>query len=452
MIRNTRPGPDSELHEGLLDVQQRLAAGTLPQWVLTDPAIFQLEVERIFARTWYLLGHESELPHPGDYVTRWYVNDPVLLTRAKDGTLRAYLNSCMHRGTMLCTADSGNRNSFTCPYHGWTYSLDGELVGIVAGEKVYGTEMDREQWSLRSLPRLETHHGLIFASLDPDIRPLSEYLGGLSWYLDILVGRTDERMEVRGAPLRWVVDANWKIGSENFGGDAYHVAMTHRSTVELGLSPKDPLFTSYGHQIVLDEGHTASVVTRSPKITGSIPPYQGQPEELWPNFERNLTQDQLDVWRNAAVIHGNCFPNLSFLSPMHGAGGHARLTNFLTLRQWRPLGPDKVEIWSWFLTDREAPEEFKQESYKRYVSTFGPAGTLEQDDVEIWTRITEASKGLMARDKDLSYGNVMNYMMGLDHIDPDPEWPGPGTAYPTTFLEASQRKFYETWNSLLMED
>jgi phenylpropionate dioxygenase-like ring-hydroxylating dioxygenase large terminal subunit len=442
---------DPDLHKQLLDVQQRMAVGTLPQWVLTDPAVFQLEVERVFARTWYFLGHESELPAPGDYITRWYVNDPILVTRGKDGSLRAFLNSCMHRGTMLCTADSGNRKSFTCPYHGWTYALDGDLIGIVADDKVYGAEMDKSQWSLRAVPRLETYHGLIFASLDPEVKPLTEYLGGLTWYLDILVGRTDEKMEVYGAPLRWVVDANWKIGSENFGGDAYHTAMTHRSTVELGLTPKDPMYASYGHQVVLDEGHGLNVITASPKVT-NIPPFQGQPEEMWPSFERNLTPEQLEVFRQTAIIDGTCFPNLSFLSPMHGAGGHAHLTNFLTLRQWRPLGPDKVEIWSWFLTDKQAPKDFKEESYKRYVNTFGPAGTLEQDDTEIWTRITDTSKGLMAREKDMSYDNVMNYVMGLGRVQPDPDWPGPGAAYPTTYLEAVQRKFYETWNAYLVAE
>lgn len=450
-MSRVRSAVDPELHKSLLDVQERLEAGTLPQWVLTDPDVYRLEVERVFANTWYFLGHESELPNPGDYVTRWYVADPILLCRDRNGEVQAFLNSCMHRGTMLCTADGGNRKSFTCPYHGWTYSLDGDLIGIVAGDQVYGDELDKSAWSLRKVPRLESYHGLIFASLNPDVEPLEEYLNGLGWYLDILVGRTDDKMEVVGAPLKWVVDANWKIGSENFGGDAYHTAMTHRSTVELGLSPKDPLFASYGHQVVLDGGHGLNIITASPKVTNQ-PPYQGQPEVMWPNFERNLTPEQLEVFRTTAVIDGTCFPNLSFLSPMHGAGGGGHLTNFLTLRQWRPLGPDKVEIWSWFLADKQAPEDFKQESYKRYVNSFGPAGTLEQDDTEIWTRITDTSKGLLARDKEMNYDNVMNYVMGMGRVEPDTEWPGPGTAYPTTFLEAVQRQFYESWHSYLVAD
>ncbi|QNG55692.1 Rieske 2Fe-2S domain-containing protein [Pseudonocardia petroleophila] len=432
-------------------MQQKLSVGTVPQWILTDPDVYRAEVERVFARTWYYLGHESEIPEPGDYVTRWYVHDPVLLVRDRGGEIRAYLNSCMHRGTVLCTADSGNKGSFTCPYHGWTYNLRGELTGIVAGDRVYGEEMNRDEWKLRTIPRVETYHGLVFASLDRDVVPLREYLGDLAWYLDILVGRSDNKMEVRGAPFRWVVKANWKIGAENFGGDAYHTAMTHRSTVELGLSPKDPMFASYGHQVVMNDGHGLNVITPSP-VAPPIPPFQGQPEQLWPEFERNLTPEQLEVFRGTAVIDGTCFPNLSFLSPMHGTGGHAHLTNFLTLRQWRPVGPDTVEIWSWFLTDRDAPEEFKEESYKRYVNTFGPAGTLEQDDTEIWTRITDASNGLMARDKNMNYNNVMNYVMGLGRVEVDPAWPGPGTAYPTCYLEAVQRGFYEQWNKLMVKD
>ena len=81
------------------------------------------------------------------------VNDPVIVVKDRDGEIKAYLNSCAHRGVHLCTADRGNKKTFTCPYHGWSYNLDGDLIGIVAGNKVYGEEMDKRDWGLREIPQ-----------------------------------------------------------------------------------------------------------------------------------------------------------------------------------------------------------------------------------------------------------------------------------------------------------
>jgi phenylpropionate dioxygenase-like ring-hydroxylating dioxygenase large terminal subunit len=423
--------------------------GLLPQWVISDPEIYQLEMKHIFARTWQFLAHESELPDAGSYVTRWMANDPVLLVRTNSGEIKAFLNSCTHRGVHLCTADFGKKKTFTCPYHGWSFNLEGELIGIVAGDKVYGQEMDKKQWGLRPIAQIGVYQGMIFGNLDPDAMPLEDYLGGMKWYLDIMLGRSDGGMEVRGVPHRWVVDTNWKVALENFAGDPYHVQTTHRSTVELGISPKDPLYAGYGHQVVLEHGHGINVITAAASGL-KRPPYQGLPQDMWPMFERNLTKEQLEIFSKTTVFVGSCFPNLSLHSPVHGTEGH--LHNFLTLRVWRPLGPEKIEVWSWFLIDKAAPEEFKENSYKGYISSFGPSGTLEQDDTEIWVRVTQASKGIMARDKDLNYDNVLNYLMGLNRITPDESWPGPGVAYPTSYLDAVQRSIHEYWLELISRD
>jgi hypothetical protein len=112
---------------------------------------------------------------------------------------------------------------------------------------------------------------------------------------------------------------------------------------------------------------------------------------------------------------------------------------------WRPLGPDKVEVWCWFMIDKAAPEEYKEAAYKGYLGSFGPSGTLEQDDTENWARIVEVSKGLMMRDKELNYNNVNNYLMGLGRVEPDENFPGPGVAYPTTYLDAIARSMHEHW-------
>ncbi|QQE77729.1 aromatic ring-hydroxylating dioxygenase subunit alpha [Alicyclobacillus sp. SO9] len=436
--------------EVLREVKEKIQRGVLPQWAFANEDIYERELAHIYAKTWNFIGHESEIENPGDYITRWIVHDPVLLLRDSEGRIQAYLNSCSHRGTQLCSADFGSNKTFTCPYHGWTFNLSGELIGIVAGNQVYGEELDRSEWSLRKIPRVDSYQGMIFASLNPDVEPLEDFLGEMRWYFDIMLGRSDNGLEVRGVPHRWRVATNWKISSDNFGGDPYHTAMTHRSTVELGISPKDPLFASYGHQIVLKNGHGVNMITTKDGTTQN--PYQGLPEEMWPMFARNLNEDQLDIFYRTVVIVGSCFPNLSFVSPMHGTGGPDEpLTSFVNFRVWRPLGPDEIEVWSWCLVDKDAPEVFKEASYKSYIGSFGPAGTLEQDDTEIWTRVVDASKGFMAQDKDVHYNNVLNYLMGLDRVTPDKDWPGPGTAYPTCYLDAISRSFYEHWVDLLID-
>ncbi|WP_342043295.1 aromatic ring-hydroxylating oxygenase subunit alpha [Bacillus sp. OTU2372] len=431
--------------ERLDDIKEKFDQGLYPQWLFSDPYVFELERDKVFGYTWQYLGHESELKEPDDYVTRWLMDDPVLLVKNKQGEINVFLNSCSHRGTHLCTADMGNRKTFTCPFHGWSFNTDGKLVGVVAGNRVFGNKMVKPEWNLRKIPRVETYKGLIFGNLDKNAIPLEDYLGELKWYFDLFLARSDGGMEVIGSPQRWVVNTNWKIAAENFGGDPYHVATTHKSTVELGISPQDPLYASYGHQVRLNNGHAINVSSSENGL--NVPPYQGLPKEMWPMFEKNLTKEQLEVYKNTVVIVGNCFPNLAFHSPVHGSEGH--LHNYLTLRIWRPIALDKTEIWSWLLIDKAAPEEYKKDAYKGYVASFGPSGTLEADDTEIWTRVTKASKGKIARDRNLNFNNVLNYMMGMDKIEPDQSWPGPGIAYPTCFVDFASRGIHDYWLELL---
>jgi phenylpropionate dioxygenase-like ring-hydroxylating dioxygenase large terminal subunit len=429
-------------------LKEKLDQGLFPQWVLTDPDIFELEQENIFGKTWQFLAHESELKKPGDYVTRWMVNDPVIVLKNRNGDIKAYLNSCSHRGVLLCSADRGNKKTFTCPYHGWSYNLDGDLIGIVAGTKVFGEEMDKSEWGLREIPQIASYQGMIFGNLDKNAMSLEDYLGDMKWYLDLMMGRSDGGMEVRGLPQRWVAKANWKSTAENFAADPYHVQTTHRSTVEMGISPEDPLYAGYGHQVVIENGHGINVITS--KTGKARVPFQGTPESMWPMFERNLTPEQLDIQSRVTVFVGGMYPNLSFVSPIHGTEGH--LHNYLNFRVWRPIGPEKVEVWCWFMIDKAAPEEYKEAAYKGYLGSFGPTGTLEVDDTENWARMVEVSKGLMARDKELNYNNINNYLMGYGRVEPDPKFPGPGTAYPTTYLDAIARSMHEYWFQLLSEE
>ncbi len=431
-----------------LQLKEKMSQGLLPQWVITDPDIYQLEMENIFERTWQFLGHETELKHNGDYVTRWLGRDPVLLVRNNNGEIKAFLNSCSHRGTQLCTADRGNKKAFTCPYHGWTYNNDGDLIGVVADNRVFGGEMDKSDWGLRPIPKVDSYQGMIFGCLDENAESLDDYLGDMKWYLDMLLGRSDGGMEVIGLPQRWIAKANWKSTTENFAADPYHVQTTHRSTVELGISPSDPFYAGYGHQVVCDNGHGINVITS--KTGKARVKYQSMPEEMWPMFEKNLTPEQNDIMSKVTVFVGGVYPNLSFVSPIHGTEGH--LHNYLNFRLWRPVGPEKVEVWCWFFIDKAAPEEYKKAAYKGYLGSFGPSGTLEQDDTETWARIVEVSGGSMMRNKELSYNNVSNYLMGHNRVEPDSSFPGPGTAYPTTYLDALAKSMHEKWLEYISRD
>jgi len=112
-----------------------------------DPAVFGEEMERIFVRGWAFVGHESEIPEPGDWVTRRIGREPVIFVRDREGTAHVLANRCAHRGTTLCWAARGNSRSFVCTYHGWTFALGGELIGVPRSEERRVGKECRSRWS-----------------------------------------------------------------------------------------------------------------------------------------------------------------------------------------------------------------------------------------------------------------------------------------------------------------
>jgi phenylpropionate dioxygenase-like ring-hydroxylating dioxygenase large terminal subunit len=131
----------------------------------TDPRIFADEMDRIFHAGWVFVGHDSEIPRPGDYVTRPIGREPVIMVRGKHGGIAVLVNRCMHRGTMLCPADRGSVRTFACPYHGWTYDLSGDLLGVPYPGGY--ASFDKSAHGLMRAPRLASYRGFVFASLSP---------------------------------------------------------------------------------------------------------------------------------------------------------------------------------------------------------------------------------------------------------------------------------------------
>ncbi len=408
--------------------------GCIPAFVYTHPAVYALELERIFQRSWLFVAHESEIPAPGDYVTRHMGEQPVIVSRGEDGVVRVMLNVCRHRAMQVVRADCGNAAHFRCPYHGFTYASTGQLTGVPFQADAYGDTLDRSQIRLLQA-RVERYRGLIFATWDHEGESLDEYLGAMKWYLDLVVARGE--MEILGPPQRWTVPSTWKLPAENFVSDAYHTAYTHASLAKLDLVSSTG-FGQAGYHVTAGHGHGLGIGIQH---DGSQ-----YPPELHATFARYLSPDQLRILHQVKNLHGTVFPNLSVLIPS-AVPVDGRLVSGTTLRLWQPRGPNRVEILSWCLVEKDAPDSWKAASRTAYVQTFGTSGIFEQDDTENWEAQTRISEALQPRGDDL----VLNYRMGLGR-PPLADFPGPGVVYEGKFNEANARAFYREWLRCLLAD
>ena len=139
------------------------ATGRLDRRVLSDENLYRLELERIFARGWNFMCHESQLREPGEYLISYIGEDQVIVVRDEDGQVNVLLNTCRHRGNALCRAEQGRAKSFVCSYHGWNYALDGRLIGVPGQKTYYHDDLDRSRLGLAKgqggkLPRLLFRH------------------------------------------------------------------------------------------------------------------------------------------------------------------------------------------------------------------------------------------------------------------------------------------------------
>lgn len=408
----------------------------IPSYVFSDREIYDMEMKHIFSKSWLYVGHESEIPNNNDFVTRYMGELPVIVTRSESGSIEVLLNICSHRGMKLCRTESGNQKGFTCPYHGFTYRSNGELVGIPFQKIAYPPDFVKTGLGLRKA-RVETYKGLIFATFDHDAISLDEYLNDMKWYLDITLCRTD--MEIVGPPQKFEVKCNWKIASENFITDAYHTAHTHASIVEVGIAPR-PEFARFGHHVNMKYGHGLGIGTGAPGTPQILP------ADMMDEYRANLTEEQFETLKNMRNMHASIFPNLSFLVPTAKIEGE--MISVLTLRIWLPKGPDKIEVQSFFMVEKNASKEWKRKSRQAYVLTFGSSGIFEQDDTENWADVTENVKALQALDDTFIFDSRMG--LGMPAAE---GFHGPGhEIYDGKFSEANSRAFYREWYNRLKQD
>jgi len=436
--------------------------------VITDMAIYRRELEQLWARSWLLLGHDSEIPRSGDYMIRYMGDDAVIVTRDRDDQIQVMLNACTHRGMAVCRAEMGRANTFICPYHGWTFGLDGRLkMTPVANQRMEGNLLSRQELGLKKA-RVGIFCGMIFATFDGGAPPLEEFLGDAAWYLRLMYDRSGNGLEVLGPPQRWLIDGNWKLAAEQFvGGDAYHVMTLHRSIFEMGLIGNvaditaDEAPGAMGWDIAFPEGHSFRCAPmdfspifgkeRAEKMTArekllALPPPGMTPalvEEMFTRFD----DEQLQMMADRPPTVGGLFPNVgthNFLWP-HPDGGI--LGAAYGLHAFIPRGPDRVEWWNWQLVEKDAPKELKDRIAETCIMAVGPTGMLEADDGECWPFMQRVAKGAEAG---RGVTGVIKYHAMIGENRPG-DWPpsAGGTVSEGFSKDDGQWAFWRRYNELM---
>jgi phenylpropionate dioxygenase-like ring-hydroxylating dioxygenase large terminal subunit len=428
-LHTSPAGSDTGGWPGAADDPQPLVSpdgSRVSRRLFSDEQLYRAELKNIFGRSWLFVAHESQIPQPGDFVLSRMGEESVIVSRGTDRSINVLLNSCAHRGMPICRADLGSTKSFTCPYHAWSYSVEGRLIGVPHQVDGYDRQIDKSAWGLRRA-RVDSYAGLIFATFDHAAPTLDEFLGDIRWYLDLAFDRDADGTCVLAGVHRWIIDCNWKVPAENHAADVYHGDFSHASVFSLTGTTTTAGFPD-GVQVTTDSGHFI-VVDRVPPDADEkrlVPLSSTAPHVLeWSRSVQPVAEERLGPGRiRLRPVVGTLFPNFMFLP------------SAATIRIAHPLGVGRTEMWSWCLVPAAAPAEVRRTLRDGYLGGFGPAGLIEQEDGENWTEMTRASSSSLPEERLLHVG------MGLGQERTDPDMPG---ILGPLWSEHNQRSYYRTW-------
>ncbi|HYF21510.1 MAG TPA: aromatic ring-hydroxylating dioxygenase subunit alpha [Ramlibacter sp.] len=360
-----------------------------------DDEVFELEQEHFFANTWNYVGHDSQIPSPGDYITNDIGGRPLIVVRHTDNTVQVMMNRCAHKGSRLVSQPAGNTGKFfRCPYHAWAFKTDGSLLAIPMKAGYEGTRLNESE-SARGLVKVKNvrvYRGFIFVKIN-DVGPgFEDYFGDSLSSIDNMADRSPEgELEIAGGCLRFTHQCNWKMFVENLN-DTMHPMVAHESSAGTAKrmwsdkpadAPKPmaieqfvPFMSDYKFfedmgVRVFDNGHSFSGVNFSihSKYSG-IPAYE---QAMVAKYGEERAKQILGLTRHNTVY----YPNLTIKGAIQA------------IRVAKPISADRTIVESWTFRLKGAPSELLQRTtmYSRLINS--PFSVVGHDDLHAYRGIQQ---------------------------------------------------------------
>lgn len=366
-----------------LTLADRVQADRVHTSLYNDPAIFETEMDKIFASTWVWVAHASEVPEAGSYKNTYIGRQPVIVVRDRKQKVHVLLNRCRHRAATVCEGKKGKTNSFVCPYHGWSYSLDGALRGVPHPES-YADQLEKGELGLVSL-RVEEYAGMLFATFKDDIEPLVDYLGPAKKWMDLFMKQGGGFPIKVAGEHRFRFPGNWKIQLENTT-DAYHFPLVHKSFLSsVDQQTVEMLDFVGGPGYVEELGNGHSVMVMIPQLVDLEANLDAPIPERFAELAQALRDEgyeDLEVRRIVRAVGGsgfnlNIFPNIA--------------CSMAFFRVLQPISVTETEIHHAVITMDGGPAVANQARLRMHEHFQGPMGFGTPDDSEAWERVQKGA-------------------------------------------------------------
>lgn len=391
-----------------LDYTQLIEPQRIRSELYTSDTVYRDELDRIFYSDWVYVGHESEIPDAGSYITRMIGQRSVILTRTRDNQFRVLTNRCTHRGNLLATKERGKGGRFTCLYHGWTFDLEGELTGMLFKQ---GASEHSQQLHLQRPEGVDSYQGFIFATYSKDSKPLKEHLGRATELIDRTVQLSPQgKIRLTAGWVKHRIRGNWKMLAEN-AVDGYHAVVVHSSFLRTFRSHYDDIMVSEDKRKsrARDWGGGTVELDYSPTYDKTLE-WFGTDEERSRDYVDLMIEryGEQDARKKLTIgpAHALIFPNL-FLGEM-------------SIMMIQPVSANEAIQWHTPVLLEGVPEAINKRSIGQSSAAIGPSAFLIPEDAVISERQQIAmreSGGWLELSRGLERQKLENGVLSGNHTD-----------------------------------